>query len=200
MTSTVLYGSKTIHLHQIWTRRHGSASTAPLSTLQVLFNDLDLYPSQSQICEMIHCAREECQLEVGRGTDHNEFLTFGEFCFFATELKRCYNYYKGNGRGICQFRRESGGGAGGGSADGSAGCNGSRSTKLKTQKSSASAYDVFLGGSCNPTTWRQVRFYYTWSFLTHYNQLNSDFVSNNRLLSFNRLLNFNRRIYIFMFN
>ena len=27
--------------------------------------------------------------------------------------------------------------------------------ELRTQRSTTSAYDVFLGGSCNPTTWRQ---------------------------------------------
>lgn len=32
-----------------------------------------------------------------------------------------------------------------------------RSELLRTQKSTASAYDVFLGGSCNPTTWRTDR-------------------------------------------
>ena len=30
-----------------------------------------------------------------------------------------------------------------------------RKAELRTQRSTTSAYDVFLGGSCNPTTWRQ---------------------------------------------
>ena len=40
----------------------------------------------------------------------------------------------------------------------SAGLNKKSSPESRSQKSSSttSAYDVFLGGSCNPTTWRQV--------------------------------------------
>merc|ERR1719449_510880 len=87
---------------------------------------------------MLHCARE-CNT---RETDNH--ITFGEFCVFATELRKYYaNHEKdpnaGSGLPIqvskVPEKRKKG--------------------ELRTQRSTTSAYDVFLGGSCNPTTWRQ---------------------------------------------
>jgi hypothetical protein len=80
--------------------------------VQWLFHQASLYPSQSQILEMIHCAREQrqprsptgeppqpsaqslaspqrCQID-DEPTKADAFLTFGEFCLFANEFKKCY--------------------------------------------------------------------------------------------------------------
>ena len=120
-------------------------------------------------------------------------LTFGEFCLYATELKKYYfihdnkrssltglitvenNVNKDTMRNslssdVLEEKMVSSnteGGAGGGlccnnalstmtNAGGeSVSSSASTSSKLRTQKSSTSSYEVFLGGSCNPTTWRQ---------------------------------------------
>lgn len=79
--------------------------------LQSLFHQAYVYPSQSQIVEMIHCAREREQQQQQREPapavttattpvessemelqqqQQRNFLTFGEFCLFANELRKCY--------------------------------------------------------------------------------------------------------------
>lgn len=95
--------------------------------LQSLFHQANVYPSQSQILEMIHCAREREQQQPQQQREQREsappatdsmtpasidssphrhrrcrldqqtqqqeqrnFLTFGEFCLFANELRKCY--------------------------------------------------------------------------------------------------------------
>ena len=104
-------------------------------------------------------------------------LTFGEFCLFATELRK---YYRNHEAAKAAANNGAAGG-GSGAAGGTGPCGGpeaaptapsekppserqpcgegaaqSSSSKLKTQKSSSSSpsYDVFLGGSCGATTWR----------------------------------------------
>lgn len=92
-------------LYEIWCRvatvhpSGGKKSTVVSETqrLQSLFHEAGVYPSQSQVLEMIHCARER---ETPSGTDaavatnddkqQRNFLTFGEFCLFANELRQCY--------------------------------------------------------------------------------------------------------------
>lgn len=131
-----IYGDTTRDLYVAWHVRVGASTTIQHDMIQQLFNDLNLYPSKSQVVEMLHCARE-CN---NRQTDNH--ITFGEFCVFATELRRYYaNHEKdpivGQPVQVSKVpeRRKKG--------------------ELRTQRSTTSAYDVFLGGSCNPTTWRQ---------------------------------------------
>jgi len=134
----ILYGETTRELYGAWHARVGATPTIPQNEIQPLFNDIGLYPCTSQVFEMLHCARE-CNT---RETDNH--ITFGEFCVFATELRKYYaNHEKdpiaGSGLPIqvskVPEKRKKG--------------------ELRTQSSTTSAYDIFLGGSCNPTTWRQ---------------------------------------------
>ena len=135
----ILYGETTRELYTAWHARLGPAqSTIPQATIQPLFNDLALYPCTSQVYEMLHCARE-CSKR-----DTDSAITFGEFCVFATELRRYYANHERDPSAVLslpvqvskvQDKRKKG--------------------ELRTQRSTTSAYDVFLGGSCNPTTWRQ---------------------------------------------
>ena len=135
----ILYGETTRELYTAWHARLGPAqSTIPQATIQPLFNDLALYPCTSQVYEMLHCARE-CSKR-----DTDSAITFGEFCVFATELRRYYANHERDPSTVLslpvqvskvQDKRKKG--------------------ELRTQRSTTSAYDVFLGGSCNPTTWRQ---------------------------------------------
>jgi len=135
----ILYGETTRELYNAWHARVGSTNTIPQTMIQPLFNDMGLYPCTSQVYEMLHCARE-CSVRP----DTDNHITFGEFCVFATELRRYYNNHEKDPNTVLSLpvqvskvpeKRKKG--------------------ELRTQRSTTSAYDVFLGGSCNPTTWRQ---------------------------------------------
>ncbi|XP_046735209.1 uncharacterized protein LOC124404826 isoform X5 [Diprion similis] len=91
---------------------------------------MQLFPSRSQLHEMLHCA-EEC-FETSSVT----CMMFGEFCIFATELERLCE------RGVPVPM----------SANLSVHCDGKDINFKPNSKRMAS--EVFLGGSCNPTTWR----------------------------------------------
>ena len=126
---------------------------------------------------MLHCSRRplvdktDKDSALSNAPSAHDYLTFGEFCLFATELKRKYEQ---------EEKRKSSEGppptppaapppvsasaptAASSSSSSSAASSGSEGslnhkTSTRSQKSSSttSAYDVFLGGSCNPTTWRQ---------------------------------------------
>ena len=149
-----IYGEITRDLYAAWSARLGEdAKIVPEEEIQHLFNDIGLFPSKSQIFEMVHCARAgalikdrvdvklqddgdsdledyesnfseilqedmetdshleskkptQCNIEPDQGkhiTDseqteqvihiHNYYLTLGEFCIFATELRRRYDQY-----------------------------------------------------------------------------------------------------------
>lgn len=86
------------------------------------------------VSEMLQCAKE-C---ADRGTAG--YLTFGEFCLFATELKRCYERGIPRPGHLARLLERDG-----------------QDKKKRTRKMSKGLpkHEVFLGGSCNPTTWRQ---------------------------------------------
>lgn len=121
-------------VYSVWYGRVGTTNYVPAEKVQQLFNDLQLYPSKSQVYEMLQCAKE-CA-----GRSSAAYLTFGEFCIFATELKRCYE--RGIPRPVQLSRLLE--------RDG-------EEKKRRNRKMSKGIpkYEVFLGGSCNPTTWRQ---------------------------------------------
>jgi len=135
----VLYGEVTRDLYEAWYTKVGpSTTTIPHHMIQSLFNDIHLYPSKSQVFEMLHCARECSQ----RNTDN--YITFGEFCVFATELRKYYTNHERDPSTVDSHPVQV-----------SKVPEKRRKGELRTQRSTTSAYDVFLGGSCNPTTWRK---------------------------------------------
>lgn len=109
---------------------------APADRVQGLFNDIDLYPTKTQVFEMLVCARQCVRRK-------SLTLTFGEFCVFAAELR--------------QYSRQSRQGANTPESP-------QQSILKKYQEKAAKyfngseasspSYEIFLGGSCNPTTWR----------------------------------------------
>lgn len=121
-------------VYSAWYGRVGTTSFIPSEKVQQLFNDMQLYPSKSQVYEMLQCAKECANRSSA------SYLTFGEFCIFATELKRCYE--RGIPRPVQLSRLLE--------RDG-------EEKKRRSRKMSKGIpkYEVFLGGSCNPTTWRQ---------------------------------------------
>ena len=146
--------------------------------LQSLFNDINIFPSKSQVFEMVRCARESTVINVDavdHATTSSDFLTFGEFCVFATELTRHYSAAFGPATaGSCL----SSGCAKTGNAT-SCGSERGKAKKVELIRSGkSSAYDVFLGGSCNPTTWRQDTAipYFKSQDITYYNPQQSNWV------------------------
>ncbi|XP_017776253.1 PREDICTED: uncharacterized protein LOC108562433 isoform X2 [Nicrophorus vespilloides] len=89
----------------------------PGDSVQAGFNDMQLYPSKTQVSEMLQCAKQ-----VGR-RNGTSFLTFGEFCIYVREMQRTKTIRK-------------------------------LPTQRANNKNAISNCEVFLGGSCNPTTWR----------------------------------------------
>ena len=80
-----IYGDTTRDLYTVWHARVGASTTIADGMIQPLFNDIGLYPSRSQVVEMLHCARE-----CNDRPQQDNHITFGEFCVFATELRRYY--------------------------------------------------------------------------------------------------------------
>lgn len=161
-----IYGPVTRDLHSAWTKRVPLEQRLPEKCIRQLFNDLNVFPSKSQVFEMVHCARRKTAFSSHEtGGDEGSFLTFGEFCIFATEFRRHYDQedLKDSGSQQQQLSPKEIMTASHHFSSSSSNCghhhhhqsNGGTKNQLRTQKSSTSAYDVFLGGSCNPTTWRR---------------------------------------------
>ncbi|XP_023210061.1 uncharacterized protein LOC111612999 [Centruroides sculpturatus] len=132
--SVSLYGNYTRKLFQVWCERAESANKLSYQAVPFTFHAIDIFPTSSQVHEMLQCASECSNRQNG------EYLTFGEFCVFASELKSCYD--KRIPRPVplskCPKDRQR--------------LHSRRRSSLPMQK--PSKYEVFLGGSCNPTTWR----------------------------------------------
>ncbi|XP_042220331.1 uncharacterized protein LOC121865064 isoform X2 [Homarus americanus] len=90
---------------------------------------------QQPMHEMLHVARE-CSAREAAG----HLLTFGEFCLFTNELRQCYDRESPRPVPLSKLSDKS--------------CVDKKRSERKMSKSSPK-YEVFLGGSCNPTTWRQ---------------------------------------------
>ncbi|XP_039288243.1 uncharacterized protein LOC111044525 isoform X2 [Nilaparvata lugens] len=126
-----------------WCRRVGPSPAGvinnrlPADQVQALFNDMQLFPSNTQVGEMLQCAKE-CAVDRGNGA--GSYLTFSEFCVFATELKRCYEKGISCPGSLTRLLDQNGV---------------ERKRKTRRMPKVIAKDEVFLGGSCNPTTWRQ---------------------------------------------
>ena len=124
-----IFGEITKNLRSVWTPRVVDKNRDTINDelkIRQLFNDLGLYPSKSQVYEMIHCARE--------GGDSCDFLTFGEFCIFATELKKQYESQAVTTNAIDVDKSN-------------ADKTNNESNNSGAKKSSGCSYDVFLGNT-----------------------------------------------------
>lgn len=122
-----IYGEVTRQLHDLWEKYADTSDCLPSSKLLSLFHVMHLFPSKSQLHEMLHCAGD-CS-----GRSSAEYITFGEFCVFCTELKACYQNQIPRPQPLSKLPGRS--------------CPGSKHINRDLS--------IFLGGSCNPTTWRQ---------------------------------------------
>lgn len=86
--------------------------------------------------EMLQVARECSSGDAAAA----HLLTLGKFCFFATELQQCYNSETPRPALLSKLSQKT--------------CGEKKIIERNMSKSSPNC-EVFLGGSCNPTTWRQ---------------------------------------------
>ncbi|XP_023934493.2 uncharacterized protein LOC112043347 isoform X2 [Bicyclus anynana] len=111
---------------------------APAHRVQGLFNDIELYPTKTQVFEMLVCARQCARRK-------SLILTFGEFCVFAAELRRCSRQTRQTPSKpespVWSIDKEF--------RDKESICK-----HVNGSEASPPPCEVFLGGSCNPTTWR----------------------------------------------
>ncbi|XP_039745043.1 uncharacterized protein LOC120623219 isoform X3 [Pararge aegeria] len=111
---------------------------APAHRVQGLFNDIELYPTKTQVFEMLVCARQCARRK-------SLILTFGEFCVFAAELRRCSRQTRQTPNKpespVWSIEKEF--------RDKESICK-----HVNGSEASPPPCEVFLGGSCNPTTWR----------------------------------------------
>ncbi|GFS15995.1 RalBP1-associated Eps domain-containing protein [Elysia marginata] len=130
-----IIGSYTRDLHSVF-KRYDDHGRIKSCNLRKAFNDLHLYPSYSQIREMVHCA-----VEYGSPCDADH-VTFGEFCVLVDELQHHYDAATPCALPKSIIRNKS--------ASGSA--------ARRSRKESLANFQVFLGGSCGcpkkPSTWR----------------------------------------------
>ncbi|XP_052259299.1 uncharacterized protein LOC127863717 isoform X3 [Dreissena polymorpha] len=123
-TKTKVWGPLTRELIKVFKEFCDSDQHLHEKNIRDACNALDLYPSTSQVHEMMVCA-----MDYGSPCKPDHF-TFGEFCVLVAELK---TYYQLNPKppvpvSMVRIRAE-------------------RNIDRKKRR-------VFLGGSCNPTKWR----------------------------------------------
>ncbi|XP_034129742.1 uncharacterized protein LOC117584755 isoform X2 [Drosophila guanche] len=153
-------------------RAKARCNVVPDERTQELFHELSFHPSQKQISEMLQTAKKVAR-KGGSGQPNG--LTFGQFCVLAADLKRFRaSTISNQTSNYCEYQQLS---AGTDSLLQQQEDNAyshsnvkkldNHGTELRSTKSFSSVDDtkkkknasnepveVFLGGSCNPTTWR----------------------------------------------
>ncbi|ELU06795.1 hypothetical protein CAPTEDRAFT_194437 [Capitella teleta] len=71
-------------LWQLFQRYASSTGVLIQPQIRRALNSIELYPTKSQVFEMVHCS---CECSGRTPVDH---LTFGEFCILTTELSEAY--------------------------------------------------------------------------------------------------------------
>ncbi|OWF54682.1 uncharacterized protein LOC110442397 [Mizuhopecten yessoensis] len=121
-----VWGRVTRDLLTVYKQYACSKNRLPTCRLREAFNSLHLFPSNSQVYEMVQCAVEcgsPCELDN---------ISFGEFCVLVSELQTYYLRKPVTPQPRSMYRERS------------------SSSPCKRWQ-----HRVFLGGSCNPTSWRQ---------------------------------------------
>ncbi|XP_037032635.1 uncharacterized protein LOC119071724 isoform X1 [Bradysia coprophila] len=162
-------------------RAKARCNVVPAERLYDLFRELNFNPTEKQINEMLQTAklfaRRSNNLDASK--KHMNGLTFGEFCVLATDLKRFRTYHASQGhdqKSSSSLSSSSSSSTPASSTSQKASTTAATDTNSdsnsdgqshsktdpidKTYKQPFSTIDinapeVFLGGSCNPTTWRK---------------------------------------------
>ncbi|XP_065829039.1 uncharacterized protein [Oscarella lobularis] len=132
---TLVYGQATANLMEAYRAKTGSSDARrPLLVDDIVdaLKRIQIEPSRVQVRDMLRFAAE-CRTTE---SDRRKHLTFGELCLFAVDLSAgLYDRYWTYGQKSTTFEE--------------------RKERNRRRASSSVKYQVFLGGSCNPTTWRQ---------------------------------------------
>ncbi|XP_050322204.1 uncharacterized protein LOC126754246 isoform X2 [Bactrocera neohumeralis] len=156
-------------------RAKARCNVVPAERTQELFHELSFHPSEKQITEMLQTAK----LLARKGSRQSNGLTFGEFCVLAADLKRfrtstfspsicdkvnllsslqqenndnSSRVVEANNGTVCHTATTT---ATGTELRSTKSLSNVEDCKRKLSKGDTSApVEVFLGGSCNPTTWR----------------------------------------------
>ncbi|XP_016992721.2 uncharacterized protein raw isoform X2 [Drosophila takahashii] len=158
-------------------RAKARCNVVPDERTQELFHELSFHPSQKQISEMLQTAKKVAR-KGGSGQANG--LTFGQFCVLAADLKRFRASTISNQPSYCDYQSLTSGLLLPEQDDPASTSKqhlqspaystkkpDNHGTELRSTKSFSSVDDtkkkknasnepveVFLGGSCNPTTWR----------------------------------------------
>ncbi|KAH8282666.1 hypothetical protein KR054_009025, partial [Drosophila jambulina] len=159
-------------------RAKARCNVVPDERTQELFHELSFHPSQKQISEMLQTAKKVARKG---GSVQANGLTFGQFCVLAADLKRFRASTISNQPSYCDYQTllpeqdddpattstSSKQHLQASSPAYSTKKSDNHGTELRSTKSFSSVDDtkkkknasnepveVFLGGSCNPTTWR----------------------------------------------
>ncbi|XP_077986085.1 uncharacterized protein LOC144440573 [Glandiceps talaboti] len=147
-----VYGSVTRELFELFENYStGTGQLVPRDVVKAL-HEIQLFPSKSQVRVLLDCGRHIS--DTGR-KDSREAITFGEFCILVTELREQqygleYNFTRMgcvHGTPVTQqiVRNKS-----------TPRVNGSaKKLSHSSRNTLGSSFEVFLGGACNPTTWRR---------------------------------------------
>ncbi|XP_022643742.1 uncharacterized protein LOC111266627 isoform X1 [Varroa jacobsoni] len=124
-------GNFTRRALEVWKKYVGSTqtTTSDCQTINLLFRGMEVIPLQAQLHEMLQLSRK-----TRRHTD--TYLSYGVFSFYVAEMKYSEKITRCN-----PCRKIS--------------CGSPSLRKACRSSSQHSYYDVFLGGSCNPTQWRR---------------------------------------------
>lgn len=122
-----VWGKTTRDLLRVFNKFQDGNERLPIHLIRDVFNSIGLYPSNSQVFEMVQCA-----VEYGSPCEPDH-ITFGEFSILVTELQNYYSKRLTAPVPKSLYKEKS----------------------RDTMECSKWKRKVFLGGSCNPTTWRQ---------------------------------------------
>ncbi|XP_055923882.1 uncharacterized protein LOC129954173 isoform X2 [Eupeodes corollae] len=147
-------------------RAKARCNVVPAERVQELFHELQFNPSERQISEMLQTAK----MFARKGSRQWHGLTFGEFCVLAADLKRfrTSSFTPINEKLQMLNAREGDNDTDSDPVIPTSGKrtqrsrhkkpdleNSSISSSCPTSNDTGTPVEVFLGGSCNPTTWRK---------------------------------------------
>lgn len=134
-----------------WNQRSDNC-IVPEPNIQPLFRDFKLFPTSEQVHDMLRTARfivRGCN-KCNKASKHKNGLTFGEFSVLLTDIRKIRHTSILNSHDNTQS-------SGYNVTDSSQSVKASNSElddQSTANNETTSGPEVFLGGSCNPTTWR----------------------------------------------
>lgn len=130
-----IFGEVTGQLWEIFKSHMSENKVLVHGKIRSVLNSIGLFPTHSQIHELVHVA---CEQSGRVPVDH---ITFGEFSFFVIELREHYRLNIPGSLPRSQLKQKA--------------VLALEERRLQRRFSGhAAGFQVFLGGSCNPTTWR----------------------------------------------